>query len=95
MMRPTLAQLLENNLWLAPMAGVGDPVFRALCLEQGAGLTCTEMISAKGLSYGNARTAELIALAPGEERCAVQLFGSEPSLLAEQASRIEREWGRG
>jgi tRNA-dihydrouridine synthase B len=85
--------LAVNNRWLAPMAGVGDPVFRALCLSQGAGLTCTEMISAKGLGYGNAHTHDMLVLAQGEERCAVQLFGSDPALLAEQARRIEEEWG--
>ncbi|MBQ1448913.1 MAG: tRNA-dihydrouridine synthase [Coriobacteriales bacterium] len=88
-----VGELLENNRWLAPMAGIGDPVFRGLCLEQGAGLTCTEMISAKGLHYGNEATADLLCLAPGEERCAVQLFGADPELMAMQAARIEDAWG--
>lgn len=88
-----IGELLENNRWLAPMAGIGDPVFRGLCLEQGAGLTCTEMISAKGLLHGNVATSDLLCLAPGEKRCAVQLFGSDPDIMATQAARIEDAWG--
>lgn len=85
--------LLANNLWLAPMAGVADPIFRRLCLQQGAGLTYTEMISAKGLHYRNERTEDLLLTAPGEKRCAVQLFGNDETIMAEEAARIESDWG--
>jgi len=87
------ALLDDNNRWLAPMAGVGDPIFRSLCRAEGAGLTCTEMISAKGLFYGDRHTADLLALAPGERSCAVQLFGADPRLVALQARRVEEAWG--
>lgn len=83
----------EHKLLLAPMAGVSDPAFRALCLEQGASLTYTEMVSAKGLSYANAKTRHLLDLAPGEQMVAVQLFGHEPDVMAAQAGWIEDELG--
>lgn len=78
---------------LAPMAGVSDVAFRALCLEQGAEIGYTEMVSAKGLSYANEKTRHLLALAPGECRVAVQLFGHEPAVMASQAAWIEQEMG--
>lgn len=71
------------------MAGVSDPVFRSLCIELGADLTYTEMVSAKGLSYANEKTQNLIARAPGEDLIAVQLFGHEPATMAHEAVRIE------
>ena len=82
-----------HRLLLAPMAGVSDEAFRALCREQGADLTYTEMVSAKGLSYANEKTRHLLRLAPGEDRVAVQLFGHEPDTMAAQAAWIEREMG--
>lgn len=75
------------------MAGVSDEAFRTLCREQGADLTYTEMVSAKGLSYANEKTRHLLRLAPGEDRVAVQLFGHEPDTMAAQASWIEDEMG--
>ena len=83
-----------HRLLLAPMAGVSDEAFRALCREQGADLTYTEMVSAKGLSYANEKTRHLLRLAPGEDQVAVQLFGHEPDTMAAQAAWIEREMGR-
>ena len=80
-------------LLLAPMAGVSDEAFRTLCREQGADLAYTEMVSAKGLSYANEKTRHLLALAPGEERVAVQLFGHEPDTMAAQAAWVEDELG--
>lgn len=74
---------------LAPMAGVSDIAFRTLCLEQGADLAFTEMVSAKGLSYANEKTRHLLALADGERRVGVQLFGHEPDTMAAQAAWIE------
>lgn len=88
-----LAAYLENPLWLAPMAGVTDKAFRTLCLRHGAGLTYTEMVSAAGLHYGGSRTAELFEPAPEERVIAVQLFGSDPALMAEACSRVNDELG--
>lgn len=78
---------------LAPMAGVSDIAMRALCIEQGADIAFTEMVSAKGLSYANEKTHHLLDLAPGEREVAVQLFGHEPETMASQAERIEDELG--
>lgn len=74
---------------LAPMAGVSDAAFRTLCIEQGADLTYTEMVSAKGLSYANEKTRHLLELAEGERRVGVQLFGHEPATMASQAAWVE------
>lgn len=83
----------RHRLLLAPMAGVSDEAFRTLCREQGADVTYTEMVSAKGLSYANEKTRHLLRLAPGEDQVAVQLFGHEPETMAAQAAWIEREMG--
>lgn len=83
----------KHRLLLAPMAGVSDEAFRALCREQGADLAFTEMVSAKGLSYANVKTRHLLHLAPGEDQVAVQLFGHEPDTMAAQAAWIEQEMG--
>lgn len=78
---------------LAPMAGVSDIAFRSLCLEQGADLAFTEMVSAKGLSFANEKTRHLLALADGETQVGVQLFGHEPEVMASQAAWIEDALG--
>lgn len=78
---------------LAPMAGVSDIAFRSLCLEQGADLAFTEMVSAKGLSFANEKTRHLLALADGETQVGVQLFGHEPDVMASQAAWIEDALG--
>lgn len=88
-----LRTYLETPLWLAPMAGVTDKAFRTLCLRYGAGLTFSEMVSAKGLHYAGARTWELVEPAPEEERYVVQLFGAEPHIMAEQAHEVELRLG--
>jgi len=75
------------------MAGVNDPVFRAICRRMGAGLTYTEMISAKGLAYNNKRTLEMIATLPEDEPFAVQLFGNEPEIMAAEARKLEEQLG--
>ena len=75
------------------MAGVSDIALRTLCREQGADLTFTEMVSAKGLSYANEKTRHLLDLAPGEQRVAVQVFGHEPATIASQAAWIEEQLG--
>ena len=81
---------LQRPVWLAPMAGVTDKVFRTICLRHGAGLTYSEMVSAAGLHYGGSRTAELFEPAPEEHHIAIQLFGSDPALMAEAAATVER-----
>ena len=78
-----------GNLILGPMAGFTDLPFRALCIEQGATFTYTEMISATALFYKNRNTLPLLATSPGERPVAVQLFGNEPDLLAEEAAKLE------
>lgn len=80
---------LENNVILAPMAGVTDLPFRLLCHEQGAGCAVTEMVSAKAILYNNQNTKELLRIHPEEGPVSVQLFGSDPEIMGEIASRIE------
>ncbi len=80
---------LENNLILAPMAGVTDLPFRLLCKEQGCGLLYTEMVSAKAILYKNKNTQELLKVEPGERPIAVQLFGSDPEIVGDIAHQIE------
>lgn len=80
---------LENNLILAPMAGVTDLPFRLLCKEQGAGLICMEMVSAKAILYHNKNTEELLAIHEKERPVSLQLFGSDPDIISEMAKQIE------
>ncbi len=80
---------LENNLILAPMAGVTDLPFRLLCKEQGAGLLCMEMVSAKAILYKNKNTNELLTIDPRENPVSLQLFGSDPEIISEIAKQIE------
>lgn len=80
---------IPNNIALAPMAGVTDLPFRLLCKEQGVGLLYTEMVSAKAILYNNKNTKELLKVTKGENPIAVQLFGSEPDIMAEIAKRVE------
>lgn len=81
--------ILENNLILAPMAGVTDLPFRLLCKEQGAGLLCMEMISAKAIYYNNRNTEALLEIHDEERPVSLQLFGSNPDIISEMAKRIE------
>ena len=80
---------LDNNLILAPLAGVTDLPFRVLCKEQGAGLICMEMVSAKGIYYNNKNTESLLAIDEREHPVSLQLFGSDPEIMSEMAKRIE------
>lgn len=80
---------LENPYILAPMAGVTDLPFRLLCKEQGAGLICTEMVSAKAIYFKNKNTESLMEIDERERPVSLQLFGSEPDLMAEIAKQIE------
>ncbi len=80
---------LDNNIILAPMAGVTDLPFRLLCREQGAGLVCMEMVSAKAIYYHNRNTESLLEIHPEECPASLQLFGSDPDILSEMAKQIE------
>ncbi len=81
--------VLDNPLILAPMAGVTDLPFRLLCREQGAGLLCMEMVSAKAIYYRNKHTEKLLEIDPREHPVSLQLFGSDADILAEIAAQIE------
>ncbi len=74
---------LQNNVLIAPLAGYTDVGFRHIMRLLGAGLTYTEMVSAKGLKYGSQKTELLLARSPLERPCAVQIFGSDPDIMAE------------
>lgn len=81
--------VLDNQLILAPMAGVSDLPFRLLCREKGAGLVCMEMVSAKAIYYNNKNTQELMEIHPNERPVSLQLFGSDPVIISEMAKKIE------
>ena len=74
---------LKSNAILAPMAGFTDMAFRKMCLDYGAGLVCTEMISAQALHYNNEKTIKLLQTLEGENPKAVQIFGHDPEIMAE------------
>ena len=78
----------ENNVFLAPMAGVTDIAFRCICRRYGAGMVYSEMVSAKGLHYKDKKTGDLMAIVPKERPCAVQIFGSDPEIMAEAAVEV-------
>ncbi len=80
---------LPNNLILAPMAGVTDLPFRLLCKEMGAGLLCMEMVSAKAILYKNKNTIDLLKIDDREQPVSLQLFGSDPDIMAQIAHEIE------
>lgn len=80
---------LPGKVILAPMAGVTDLPFRVLCTEQGAGMVCMEMVSAKAIFYNNKNTEELMRIDPAEKCVSLQLFGSDPEIVSEMAKRIE------
>ena len=80
---------IDGNLVLGPMAGVTDLPFRVLCKEAGADLIYTEMVSAKGIMYGNKNTTILLEVEEKERPVALQLFGSDPKIMSEQAKKIE------
>lgn len=80
---------LDNPVILAPMAGVTDLPFRLLCKEQGAGLVCMEMVSAKAVLYKNKNTESLLEIHPQEVPASLQLFGSDAGIMSEIAKRLE------
>ena len=83
---------LSSNVIMAPMAGVTDTAYRVLLKEQGAGLTCTEMVSAKGIFYKNKNNKMILQTALDEHPVAVQLFGSDPVIMASMAERIAEDF---
>lgn len=82
---------LNNNVFLAPMAGITDLPFRILCKEKGCGLVYTEMVSSKGIFYNDKKTKKIMEIEPSERPVAVQLFGSDPKILGEIASEVSKE----
>lgn len=81
--------VIQNPFALAPMAGVTDLPYRLLCKEQGAGLMCTEMVSAKGLYYGSRKSEPLMATDSKEQPAALQIFGSDPDIMGEMAAKVD------
>lgn len=83
---------LRNNLALAPMAGITNAAFRSLCLEGGAGLVVSEMVSAESIRYGNKKSLKLLEILPSEHPIATQIFGADPESMA-AAARLAAEMG--
>lgn len=75
----------ENNVFLAPMAGIADRAFRELCINYGAGYTVSEMVSSKGLTMGDKKSGELLTLGEIENHAGVQIFGDNPEIMAQAA----------
>ena len=82
---------IENNVLLAPMAGVTDMPFRILCKEKGAGLVYTEMISSKGIFYNDKKTKKIMEIDEKERPVAVQIFGSDAKIMGEIAKEVSQE----
>ncbi len=80
---------LKNNLFLSPMAGITNSAFRSLCLEGGAGLAASEMVSADSLKYSSKKSFEMLKVSPGEHPIAVQIFGTCPETMADAAAHAE------
>jgi len=78
----------KHGLFLAPLAGVSDRAFRKICRDYGAECTVSEMISAKGLHYNDIKTAELAAFSSDDVPFFVQIFGSDPEIMAEAALKL-------
>ena len=76
----------KNNLFLAPLAGYSDAALRVICRDYGAGLAFTEMVSCKGLKYGNEKSTDILFTYPEEDIKAVQIFGNDPEIMGEIAS---------
>ena len=82
---------LENNILLAPMAGVTDLSYRKICKKYGnPGLVCTEMISSKGLFYNDKKTEQFLVLNEEKRPIAIQIFGSDPSIMGQAAKIVEQ-----
>ena len=86
----TIGNVELRSPWLlAPLAGITDAAMRQLCEEQGAAMTYTEMVSAKGMYYGDRKTAELTYIPENAGPTAIQIFGSEPDIMADAARKLE------
>ena len=79
---------LENNILLAPMAGITDKAFRKIIQSQGAGLTCTEMVSSKALYYGDKKTEKMMNTEGEKRPIAIQIFGSDPEIMGEVSKKV-------
>ena len=77
----------ENNIFLAPIAGIADRAFRELCINYGAGYTVTEMVSSKGLTMGDKKSKELLTLGEIENPAGAQIFGDDPEIMAQAAKK--------
>lgn len=82
---------LNNNVFLAPMAGITDMPYRSICKEYGAGLTYSEMVSAKGMYYNDEKTNLLTEKAENEKPFAIQIFGSDSDIMAEVAEKLSNK----
>ena len=80
---------IKNNIFLAPMAGVTDLIFREICKDHGAAMCYTELISAQGLLYASEKTHMLTTTSPKERPVVLQLFGNDPNIISEAAKKIE------
>lgn len=80
---------LKNPFILAPMAGVSDMPYRTICSYMGAGMVCSEMVSAKAIMYNNKKTDALMEIGEDESPVSIQLFGNDPKIISEMAKRIE------
>lgn len=80
---------IKDNFVLAPLAGITDGAFRRICFEMGAAMACSEMVSAKGLFYGDKKTGKLLKILPGEGPVGFQIFGHEPDILAFAARELD------
>lgn len=83
---------IPNGLFLAPMAGVTDKAFRYMCKKYGAGATVTEMVSAKAVTFGDKKTGKIAAIYDEDRPCALQIFGSEPEIMAKAAEMLVDEY---
>ena len=81
---------IEERFVLAPLAGITDGAFRRICFQMGAGMACSEMVSAKGLFYGDKKTGKLLEILPGEGPVGYQIFGHEPNILAFAARELDK-----
>ena len=81
---------LKDRFVLAPLAGITDGAFRRICFQMGAAMACSEMVSAKGLFYGDKKTGRLLEILPGEGPVGYQIFGHEPDILAFAARELEK-----
>ncbi len=82
---------MTGQFALAPLAGISDAPFRRICFEMGAACTCSEMVSAKGLYYGDRKSAKLLEILPGEGPVGFQIFGHEPDIMAYAARHLDEK----